>query len=65
MDERIIKMIENYGEEDDFFGEVPEEYINNAETKLRVTFPRSYRDFIKNMVRGEYVGWSLKVFRGI
>lgn len=36
MDERIIKMIENYGEEDDFFGEVSDKYINRAEEKLRV-----------------------------
>lgn len=65
MDERIIKMIENYGEEDDFFGEVSDEYINKAEEKLRVKFPQSYRNFIKNMVREEYVELSLKVFRGI
>lgn len=65
MDERIIKMIENYGEEDDFFGEVSDEYINKAEEKLRVKFPRSYRNFIKNMVQEEYVELSLKVFRVI
>jgi len=64
MDERIIKMIENYGEEDDFFGEVPEEYINNAETKLRVTFPRSYRDFIKKYGSGGICGVELEGVQG-
>ncbi|MGE7022134.1 SMI1/KNR4 family protein [Solibacillus cecembensis] len=54
MDERIIKMIENYGEEDDFFGEISEEYINKAEEKLRVKFPLSYRNFIKKYGSGEF-----------
>lgn len=64
MDERIIKMIENYGEEDDFFGEVSEEYINKAEEKLRVKFPRSYRDFIKKYGSGGICGVELEGVQG-
>lgn len=64
MDERIIKMIENYGEEDDFFGEVSEEYINKAEEKLRVKFPRSYRDFIKKYGLGGICGVELEGVQG-
>ncbi|RIW34307.1 SMI1/KNR4 family protein [Bacillus salacetis] len=60
MDERIIKMIENYGVEDDFFGEVSEEYINKAEEKLRIKFPRSYRDFIKKYGSGGICGVELE-----
>lgn len=57
MDERIIKMIEKYGGEDDFSGEVSEENINKAEEKLRVKFPRSYREFIKKIWFGGNM-WS-------
>ncbi|RIJ66295.1 SMI1/KNR4 family protein [Rummeliibacillus sp. POC4] len=64
MDERIIKMIENYGEEDDFFGEVSEEYINKAEEKLRVKFPRSYRNFIKKYGSGGICGVELEGVQG-
>lgn len=64
MDERIIKMIDNYGEEADFFGEVSEEYINNAEEKLRVKFPRSYRNFIKKYGSGGICGVELEGVQG-
>ena len=64
MDERIIKMIENYGEEDDFFGEVSEEYINKAEEKLRVKFPRSYRDLIQKYGSGGICGVELEGVQG-
>ena len=64
MDERIIMMIENYGEEDDFFGEVSEEYINNAEEKLRVQFPRSYREFIQKYGSGGICGVELEGVQG-
>ncbi|RIW28913.1 SMI1/KNR4 family protein [Bacillus salacetis] len=60
MDERIIKMVENYGEEDDFFGEVSEEYVNKAEEKLRVKFPQRYRDFIKKYGSGGICGVELE-----
>ncbi|RSK29712.1 SMI1/KNR4 family protein [Bhargavaea beijingensis] len=64
MDERIIKMIENYGEEDDFFGEISEEYINKAEEKLRVKFPLSYRNFIKKYGSGGICGVELEGVQG-
>lgn len=64
MDEKIIKMIENYGEEDDFFGEVSEEYINKAEERLKVKFPRSYRNFIKKYGSGGICGVELEGVQG-
>ena len=64
MDERIINMIENHGEEDDFFGEVSEEYINKAEEKLRVKFPQSYRKFIKKYGSGGICGVELEGVQG-
>lgn len=60
MDDRIIKMIEYYGEEDDFFGEVSEEYINKAEEKLGVKFPLSYRSFIKKYGSGGICGVEIE-----
>lgn len=64
MDERIINMIEMYGEEDDFFGEVSEEYIIKAEEKLRVKFPRGYRNFIKKYGSGGICGVDLEGIQG-
>jgi len=63
MDDRIIKMIENFGE-DDFFGEVPEEYIYKAEKKLGVKFPPSYREFIKKYGSGGICGVELEGVQG-
>lgn len=62
--EKIIKMIELYGEDDDFFGEVSEEYIKNAEEKLGVKFPNSYRDFIKKFGSGGICGVELEGVQG-
>ncbi|MBH0161845.1 SMI1/KNR4 family protein [Fictibacillus sp. 26RED30] len=64
MDEKIIKMIENHGEADDFFGEVSEEYIIKAEEKLRVKFPPIYRDFIKKYGSGGICGVELEGIQG-
>ncbi|MCC5803761.1 SMI1/KNR4 family protein [Rossellomorea vietnamensis] len=64
MDERISMMIENYGEEGDFFGEVPEEYIHMAEKRLGVRFPRGYRDFVKKYGSGGICGVELEGVQG-
>ena len=64
MNEIIIKMIEKYGEEDDFFGEVSEKYIKMAEEKLRVRFPQSYRDFINKYGSGGICGVELEGVQG-
>lgn len=64
MDERIIKMIEKYGEEDDFFGEVSEECITKAEETLSVRFPQSYREFIKKYGSGGIGGSELEGVQG-
>lgn len=64
MNERINKMIENYGEEDDFFGEVSDEYISKAEEELKVKFPQSYRNFIKKYGSGGICGVDLEGVQG-
>lgn len=64
MNERIIQMIEDYGEEDDFFGSVSEEDIYNAEEKLGVKFPQSYRNFIKNYGSGGICGVEIEGVEG-
>ncbi|MDG5471429.1 SMI1/KNR4 family protein [Jeotgalibacillus sp. ET6] len=64
MDERISKMMDTYGEEEDFFGKVAEESIVKAETKLGVKFPLSYRNFIKRYGSGGICGVELEGIQG-
>ena len=60
MDEKIIKMIEEYNEEKDFFGAVSEKFICKAEEKLGVKFPQSYRDFVKEYGSGGICGVDIE-----
>lgn len=64
MDSKIIKMIEDYGENKDFFGKVSEEQICNAEEKLGVVFPQSYRNFVKNYGFGGICGVEIEGIQG-
>lgn len=64
MNQKLITMIERYGEEDDFFGEVSESYILKAEEELNVTFPRSYREFVRRYGSGGICGVELEGVQG-
>lgn len=52
-------MIEEYREEKDFFGEVSEEYIREAEESLNLQIPKGYREFVKNYGSGGICGVEL------
>ncbi|HEY2495012.1 MAG TPA: SMI1/KNR4 family protein [Paenibacillus sp.] len=56
MNEKIIQMIEEYGEERDFFEGASEEDIRNAEEMLGLKFPQSYREFLKEYGSGGICG---------
>jgi hypothetical protein len=56
MNEKLLDMIEEYSEEKDFFGEVSEEHISNAEKSLNLKFPRSYREFVQKYGSGGICG---------
>lgn len=60
MDERIIEMIEEYSEEKDLFGAVLERFIYDAEEKLGVNFPQSYRNFVKKYGSGGICGVEIE-----
>lgn len=56
MNKKILDMIEEYREENDFYGEVSEEHIRIAEEKLNLKFPRKYREFVKKFGSGGICG---------
>ncbi len=64
MNEKIIKMIEEYGEERDFFGGASEEDIRNAEEILGLKFPQSYRAFLKEYGSGGICGVEILGIEG-
>jgi antitoxin YobK len=64
MNQKLIKMIESYGEEDDVYGESSETYILKAEEELKVTFPRGYREFVKRYGSGGICGVELEGVQG-
>lgn len=64
MNEKIIKMIEEYGEERDFFGGASEEDIRNAEEMLGLKFPQSYREFLKEYGSGGICGVEILGVQG-
>lgn len=57
-------MIEEYGEVRDFFGGNSEEDIHNAEEKLGLNFPRSYREFLKEYGSGGICGVEILGVQG-
>jgi len=54
--EKIIKMIEQYEEEKDFYGRANEEDVEYIETILDIKFPESYKWFILNYGSGGICG---------
>ncbi|MFJ8063956.1 SMI1/KNR4 family protein [Psychrobacillus sp. NPDC096426] len=64
MDKKILKMIEDYSEEKDFFGATSEKHICNAEENLGLKFPQSYRDFVKNYGSGGICGVEIEGVQG-
>ncbi|UJF32205.1 SMI1/KNR4 family protein [Paenibacillus hexagrammi] len=64
MNETISKMIEEYSEEKDFFGEVSEEYIQSAEEALGLKFPQSYRGFVISYGSGGICGVEILGVQG-
>jgi hypothetical protein len=64
MNEKIKKMIEEYGEERDFFGGASDEDISNAEEMLGLKFPQSYREFLKEYGSGGICGVEILGVQG-
>ncbi|GKS12221.1 antitoxin YobK [Paenibacillus chitinolyticus] len=64
MNEKIIKMIEEHGEERDFFGGASEEDILNAEEMLGLKFPHGYREFLKEYGSGGICGVEIVGVQG-
>lgn len=64
MNEIISKMIEEYAQEKDFFGEVSEVDIQNAEETLGLKFPQRFRKFIKKYGSGGICGVEILGVQG-
>ena len=56
MNNKILEMITEYEEDDDFCGEVSEADIKLVEEKLNVIFPESYKWFVRNYGSGGICG---------
>ena len=56
MNNRIVDMINEYGEENDFYGRINEGDIKLVEQRLGMIFPESYRCFIRNYGSGGICG---------
>lgn len=56
MNNKIVDMINQYGEENDFYGKVSEGDIKSVEESLNITFPESYKWFIRNYGSGGICG---------
>ncbi|MCY8233460.1 SMI1/KNR4 family protein [Priestia endophytica] len=56
MNLKILQMINEYDKESDFFGEVSEDAITEAENRLGVNFPRQYREYVKKYGSGGICG---------
>ncbi|WP_035120279.1 SMI1/KNR4 family protein [Cohnella panacarvi] len=64
MNETISKMIEEYSQEKDFFGEVSEEEIQSAEKALGLKFPQKYRGYVINYGSGGICGVEILGVQG-
>ena len=64
MNEKIKKMVEEYGEERDFFGGASEQEIRKAEEILGLQFPESYRAFLKEYGSGGICGVEILGIEG-
>ncbi|UII58386.1 SMI1/KNR4 family protein (plasmid) [Cytobacillus spongiae] len=56
---KAIEIIEANQEEADFIGEIDEQTIIDAENKLKVKFPKSYRVFLKKYGLGDIFGQEI------
>lgn len=56
---KALEIIEANQEEADFIGEIDEQTIIDAENKLRVKFPKSYREFLKKYGLGDIFGQEI------
>lgn len=56
MNNKIIDMINEYEEENDFYGKISEDVIKYVEKKLSIIFPESYKCFILNYGSGGICG---------
>lgn len=54
--DKALEIIEANIEESDFIGEIDEKTIIEAENKLNVKFPKSYREFLKQYGLGDIFG---------
>lgn len=45
--DKALEIIEANQDEADFIGEIDEQTISDLENKLKVKFPKSYREFLK------------------
>ncbi|NEW09784.1 SMI1/KNR4 family protein [Paenibacillus sp. SYP-B3998] len=64
MDKIISEMIEEYGDNKDFYGEVSEEDISRVEALLEFKFPKSYREFVKKFGSGGICGVEIAGVEG-
>ena len=48
MNNKVVDMINKYGEENDFYGRINEDDIKLVEHMLSIIFPEGYRWFIRN-----------------
>jgi antitoxin YobK len=53
---KAFEIIEANKEEDDFLGEIDDQTIIDAENKLGLKFPKSYREFLKRYGLGDIFG---------
>ncbi|MEI2666111.1 SMI1/KNR4 family protein [Rossellomorea sp. LJF3] len=56
---KAVEIIEANQEEADFIGEIDEQTIIDAENKLKVKFPKSYRLFLKKYGLGDIFGQEI------
>ena len=56
MNDKVLSIINNYKEVNDFYGRVEEDDIRVVEKNLNVNFPESYKYFIRNYGSGGICG---------
>ncbi|MHC1748089.1 MAG: SMI1/KNR4 family protein [Cellulosilyticaceae bacterium] len=57
--EKIAKIILQYLNTGRFYGQVEEKYINKAEEQLQVSFPKSYKQFLRQYGSGGILGITI------
>lgn len=64
MNKKILKMVEEYEEDNDFFGPVDESEIKRVEEVLKITLPNQYREFIMRYGSGGICGVVVEGIEG-